>query len=407
MLQRIRTTYRKYPPQFWLMFFGMLLSTSGSSMIWPFLLIYVSGRLDRPLAEIATLITINALAGVVSSFIAGPIVDRIGRKRVMVVSLLADALMFALMVRAETYASFAVLMAIRGASHPAYRVGADAMLADMVPPEHRLDAYSLIRMIQNLGIAIGPIVGGILATRSYDLAFYAAATGLASYGLLLAFFAHETLPVWDRLPGQQPQGLGGYGTVLRDTPFLTTIGVIAFGWITAVLMWIILPVYANQQFKIPENLYGWIPTTNAVMVVSLQILMTRLTRRFRPHSMMALGMLFYAFANGLVALAGGFWGFWICMVIMTVGELIIVPTSSTYTANIAPPDMRGRYMSIYGTIWFFGQMFGPVLGGYLSDTISPRATWVGGLAIGLTSALALFILSRQKTLARVPASPTP
>ena len=156
-----------------------------------------------------------------------------------------------------------------------------------------------------------------------------------------------------------------------------------------------MPIYANTNFGVPENLYGWIPTTNALLVVGLQVLITRRTRHYETRRMMSLGMLFYAIANGLVALATGFWGFWVAMLVMTVGELIIVPTSSTYVANIAPADMRGRYMSIYGLTWSFGQMFGPVLGGMLNDNLGPRFIWIGGLTIVLISAFGLYLLSRR------------
>ena len=84
------------------------------------------------------------------------------------------------------------------------------------------------------------------------------------------------------------------------------------------------------------------------------------------------------------------------MVIITIGELIFAPTSSTYVANIAPPDMRGRYMSIFNLVQRFASGTGPVLGGWLSDPIHPRATWVGGLIAGLTAASGLFILSKKK-----------
>ncbi len=406
MLKTFLRARQQYPRQYWLMFWGLLLSTSGASMIWPFLLIYVSGKLDLPLAAIASLTTINALVELGFAFVAGPIVDRLGRKWVMVFSLFADAIIFLFMIRADTYAAFAILMALRGISNPLYRVGADAMLADLIPAEKRLDAYALIRMVQNMGIAIGPAVGGFLASASYNLAFFAAAAGLSTYATLLMFFARETLAKKssESVLEATRERLGGYDKVFRDKPFIATIGSMAFGWVTAVLMWIILPVYANTNFGVPENQYGWIPTTNALMVVILQMLVTRFTRRYRTRSMMALGMTLYAIANGLVALMAGFWGFWMCMVIMTFGELIIVPTSSTYTANTAPADMRGRYMSIYGLIWTVGRAIGPLMGGWLNDLIAPQAIWYGGLAIGLTSAFILFLLSLKKRTAALPAS---
>ncbi len=403
MLRQLSNRIPPYPRQYWLMFWGLLLSTSGASMIWPFLMIYVSKRLDLPLAQVATLMTINAMSSVIASFLAGSVADRLGRKGVMLISLFADALLFLLLAGAETYLAFALLMALRGFANPLYRVGADAMLADLIPQEQRTEAYSLIRMINNAGVAIGPIAGGMLAAQSYNLAFYAAATGMTLYALLLTFFARETL-VRSEPKAEKPtrERFGGYDKVLRDMRFTPAIGLIMFGWVTATLMWIIMPKYAYDNFGITENVYGPIPTTNALMVVFVQLFVTNFTRKHPPLSMMALGMLLYALANGMVALSGGFWGFWVSMVVMTLGELVIVPTSSTYVANIAPAAMRGRYMSIYGLTWAFGQGLGPVLGGLLNDNFGPRSIWVGGMTIGLVSALGLFLLAwRAVALGRI------
>jgi len=404
-MNKIRTFFGRYPRQYWLMFWGMLLSTSGASMIWPYLLIFVSSRLDMPKTAIASLITLNAISGVLSSFVAGPLADRLGRKWAMVFSLLADATIFLLMTRASTYLAFAILMVTRGLVNPFYRIGADAMLADLVPAGERQEAYALFRMINNAGISIGPVVGGILIGISYNLALYGAATGLSLYGLLLLFFARETLPPHAQTAGPAPsERWAGYDRVLRDGRFIPAIAAMAVGWMSAALMWIMLPVYANEQFGVPERLYGWIPATNAIMVVLLQLLVTRKSRLRHALAMMALGMAFYAIASLGVAYSYSFWMFWGCMVTMTVGELIIVPTSNAYVANSAPADMRARYMSVYALVWPFGSAFGPLLGGLLSDAIAPQATWFGGAAaaaVGTVVLFALFVRSQRIT----PAAP--
>ena len=126
---------REYPRQFWLLFWGMLLSTIGSSMIWPFLMIYASERLNLPLTQTASLVTINSTASLIMTFAAGQITDRVGRKMVMVVSLISNAVVYLFLSHAGTYTQFAILMVMLGASNPLYRVGADAMLADLVTPE--------------------------------------------------------------------------------------------------------------------------------------------------------------------------------------------------------------------------------------------------------------------------------
>jgi len=385
-----------YPRQFWLMFAGMLISTIGSSMIWPFLMIYVSEQLDLALTFTAMLLTLNSVMGLISSFIAGPIIDRFGRKWVMVISLLLNGLGYMLMSQADSLAAFAALMALQGAVNPLYRVGADAMMADLIPPEERVDAYSLMRLSNNVGVAIGPSVGGFLAAASYNLAFFGAAVGLSSYGLLLLFLARETLPK-DHAQLAAQDRFGGYDRVLKDKSFRSFVFAFVFTQLSAAIMWVMLSVYAKTNYGLSEARYGFIPTTNALMVVLLQIPVTMWAKRKKPQLMMALGAFFYAIGVGSVALGMGFWGFWLSMVIMTLGELVLVPTSSTYAANSAPAHMRGRYMSIYGLTWNVSQGIGPVGGGFLNDTFGPRSMWYGGGITGLISTALFLLLGRSKT----------
>jgi MFS family permease len=397
MIARLDQTYTSYPGQFWLMFVGMFISTLGASMIWPFLMLYVSKRLDAPMTVTASLLTLNAGAGLIASFLGGPLIDRLGRKWIMVASLASNGLMYIFLGHAGNLPQFAILLAFGGAVNPLYRSGADAMVADLVPPDKRIDAYSLMRWSNNLGIAIGPLIGGSLAVASYTLAFYCAAAGMMAYALLLALFARETLPA--RLASsttpETHERFAGYPAILQDKAFMSFWITFCLVSMCAVLMWTIMPVYANRIFGIPENIYKWIPATNAIMVVTFQTLTTRITKRYLPLLALSVGSFFYAIAIGSVAFAESFIGFWIAIVVMTIGELILVPTSSTYVANLAPIDKRGRYMSLYGLHWPIGAGIGPLFGGILSDTLGPRSTWFGGLAVGLLSAAIFLHLSRH------------
>jgi len=403
MLQALREGWREYPRQFWLMFFGMLVSTIGSSMIWPFLMVYVSGKLDQPLSIAATLLTINSGVGLFMNFVSGPLTDKIGRKWILVIALMGNAVVFLLQNQAATFAAFALALSLSGAFNPMYRVASDAMLADLIPQEKRVNAYSLIRMSNNLGVALGPTIGGFVAAQSYSTAFYLAALGMFSYGLLLAFGAKETLPAkdsLDRTNSAKPR-LGGYSTIFKDGKFLTTIGAFTFCMTGSATMWILLSVYLKTNFGIPENLYGFIPATNAIMVVLFQLAITRFTSKFNPILVMAAGALFYAIGVGSVYFGQGFWAFWLSMVIITIGELVLIPTTTTYVANLAPPDMRGRYMSIYNLSSGTAMGTGPVIGGFLSDSYGPRSTWIGGFIIGIISPVLYLLLARRQKKAPV------
>ncbi len=146
------------------------------------------------MTQIASLTTINAGVGLIFNFIAGSATDKIGRKWVMVISLLGNGLVYLLQSHATTYGGFALAMGLAGAFNPLYRVAADAMMADMIPTDQRSEAYSVMRMSNNLGISLGPTIGGFIAARSYNTVFYIAACGMIIYSLLITLFARETLP---------------------------------------------------------------------------------------------------------------------------------------------------------------------------------------------------------------------
>ncbi len=398
LLSKMRLLYHEYPRQFWLVAFGILFSSAGSSMIWPFQLIYISKKLDLPISSVATLISFSSIAGLAASLVAGAIADRFGRKVIMFSAQAANGIAYILMSQANSYMGFVLPMTLLGAAMPIYSVGSDAMMADMIPSEKRTGAYAILRMINNAGIAVGPAIGGMIVASSYTVAFYLASSAMFLFSLLLLLGVRETLQKTAQVVNQATKTLlGGYERVIQDGSYLAFVGAITIGMIAPLMMWTLLAVYMNRYFSIPEYLYSWLPITNALMCVFAQYPVTLFTSRMPAKYAITLGMLVYALGVGSVGLMSGFWGFWFSMGIMTLGELILVPTGTKYVADLAPEDLRGRYMSIYWLTWGVARSLAPVVGGYLHDSINPHAIWWGGLSIGLASTLALFILSRRSS----------
>ncbi len=373
----------RYPAQFWMLFSGNFVSTIGLSMIWPFMMIYASRRLQLPLTAVASLLTINSAFLLAGTFLAGSLADRVGRRGIMIVGMALHGTAYLLFSFADSVWMFALLMALGGFVTPVYRVGVDAMVADLIPEERRVSAFAVLRMGNNAGVAIGPSIGGFLATQSYSIIFYCAAAGLLAYSLFTFLFVKETIPRTPELGPVARERFGGYLRVARDRVFVAVCGGFIIVTIGASLMFVLLAVYAKTQFGLPESRFGFIMATNAAMVVVFQVMVTAVSRRFRPYRVMALGTLLYVVGVGSVALGSSFLTFLASMVVLTVGELLLVPTTSALVANLAPPDMRGRYMSIYGLSWGIAAGIGPVFGGILNDAIAPRAIWVGGALVCL------------------------
>jgi MFS family permease len=391
---RVRQLIDEYPRQLWLLFGGMLISATGGGMVWPFLTIYIRQHLGIPLTTVALLLTLNSVAGVLATSLAGPLVDRLGRKGVMFVSLAASCLVYLTMTQADSFAQWAVLIILLGASGPPFRVGSNAMVADLVEPESRANAYALLRVGNNLGIAVGPMIGGFIAAVSYSWAFLIAAIAYAIFALLLLLTVRETLPQAGSASAEV-SGDVGYGLLLRDRRFLAFCLISALAVVPASIIMVLLPVYAKEQYGVIESQYGFIMAANAAMVVFFQYPVTQITKRYPHIPVLAVGTLLYGLGVGSVALGRGFVAFLISMVVATLGELIMVPTGTALAANLSPLDMRGRYMGVYGLTWSLAFGIGPVIGGLLNDNLAPVAIWYGALVVGLLATAGFVLLNQQ------------
>lgn len=398
-MRRATSIFRRYPFQFWLMFLGLIVSSTGTTMVWPFLTIYASEKLLLPLAAVTSLMTFNSVSGFVSSVVAGSLVDRFGRKGMMVIGLFGMAIVYLGYIPAGEFWHFALLMLLSGSFNPLYRVGTDAIVADMIEAENRTQAYSLIRMGRNVGVALGPILGGLVLSRSYNIGFITASIALTFFGLLTIFFLKETL---QRDSNQRHEGLRDQLRViseaLRNKAFSRMVGSFTLMEICATLMWVVLAVYIKQNYGIAEARYSWIPTTNALMVIFLQVAITRITQKHSPTRVMPIGAAFYPAAMLMVAFSGNFWGFLLAMVVMTFGELITAPTATAYVANLAPPDQRGRYLGFFGLAWYVALSVGPMGAGFLSDNISIHAPWFAGAIVGVVAVLSFLSLRQLETI---------
>lgn len=401
---RIHAALGRYHPQFWLILAAGLISSVGGSMVWPFLTIYVRQRLGVPLTDVALLLTANSAAAFLSTALAGPAADRFGRKWLMVAGLGAGGLTMAAMAWADTFVAILVAIFLAGLFSPLQSVGGSAMVADLVPEDRRADAYALLRTAHNLGVAIGPAIGGFLAVASYTIVFGVAATTGVAAAALMAIRARETMPARPegaRVAGSAPPAAledAGYGPVFADRPFLAFVGVMALVCMVAAIMMVLLPVYAKEGFGVAESQYGFIMATNAAMVVLFQYVTTRVSSRFAPLAVMAAGAIMYGLGAGSVALGNGFVPFLGSMAVLTVGELLISPTSTTLAARLAPARMRGRYMSILSAAWGAGFGLGPVAAGILNDQVAPIAMWHFAFWLGLASAAGFVALSRAQSV---------
>jgi MFS family permease len=390
MIRRVQGTITDFPPQFWILFGGMLVNAAGSSLIFPFFTLYVRQRFDVPMTTIGLAMAVMAGVGLISGALGGALADRFGRKTLMVGGLALAGVSSFTMGVVDSLAAFVAVAIFINLIFPLSRPASEAMIADLVEPKKRARAYGLMRVSFNLGVAIGPAVGGFLAERSYFTLFVGDAfTSLIFAGIILLFIA-ETKP--DVAHEDRVAHGAGYGPLLRDTPFLMFCLVsVAVAAVYAQMnsTW---PVFMKENYGIPERQYGLMMSLNAAMVVLFQFPVTNFTERYARTTMLALGALLYAIGFGLVGFVGTAPLFALAIAIWTVGEMVHVPVSQAYVADAAPEDMRGRYMGAAGLTWGMGWSIGPLMAGLVMDLANPHFVWYGCLIVGLMAAVAFLRL---------------
>ncbi len=394
MKRRINTS--QYPREFWFLMFGSIVFTMGASLVWPFLSIYIQEKLDIPLRYSTLLISLRAFSGVLASFFfAGSFADRFGRRLLILVSLCGGFVYYLGLKFADELWEFALLMVFWGMLDIFYPVGINAMIADIIPSENRLEAYSILRIVYNTGYGVGPILGGIMAARSYDTIFLAAAAGYALSFLFMLFFTKETLTGEIRSKAAGRKEDYSISIVLKDRIYILSVFLNGMIYITSAGVFNLLSVYAVRNLGIPESSISIVFTVNALMCVTLQLAVIRLINGMRPMRLMCVSGLLYMAGVSSIALIDQVWWFCICMAVMTLGELIMSPTMSDLAAKMAPENARGRYMSVLSLARPFGQGIGPALLGYVNDMIAPRMMWVSGALFAGISALVFCVMDRR------------
>ncbi len=378
----LRSSLRAHPPTAWILFFGTFLNKFGSFVV-PFLALYLTSR-GYTLAEAGLAIGAYGAGNVIASQLGGHLADHFGRRRTIVLSMLAGAASMLLLSQARSLPMIFALAALAGLTGELYRPASSALLADLVPAAHRVTAFSAYRMALNAGWAFGPATAGFIAGHGYFWLF----AGDAATSALFGAVAYFVLPEPPHPPAPAAGWLEAAGALARDRQLRRVLAA-AFGIALVFAQMTSTYGVAVMHLGFPASTYGFLISMNGALIVLCELPLTTVTRRFRPMGVVAFGYLLVALGFGLNAFAATLPAFAACVVVFTLGEMCAMPVASAYVAELAPRHMRGRYMGTYGLTWTVAQVIGPSLGMRLLAA-APSGWWLaGGMLGGLSALLAL------------------
>ena len=387
------------PRAAWILFLGIFLNKFGSFVI-PFLVLYMKGRGFSP-AQAALAIGAYGLGHFIASGIGGCLADRIGRRKTIALSMFSGAVAMLALSQARSFGSIALLTGLSGLTCELYRPASSALLADLVPAGQRVTAYAAYRLAFNAGWAFGPATAGFLANRSYFWLF----AGDAMTSVLFGVVALLALPRGVR--SRQDEGSWGeaWKGVARDRQFQQ---VLLASLAIALIFFQMSSTYGLHvtQVGLSAATYGGLLSLNGALVVCFELILTTVTRHWHARRTMAAGYLLIGAGFAANALARGVPAFVAAMVVFTLGEMIAMPVSTAYVADLSPAHMRGRYMGVFGLTWALALVGGPALGMMLYAQ-SPILLWVSCVCLGVLGAWIILWKAKACQSARENPRPAP
>jgi MFS family permease len=388
-----KLVFKGYDHRVWVLFTSRLIDGIGFSIVGPFLALFMYQGLGIPMVVVGLVLLISGIAGAAGSLIGGLMADRYGRLGIMTYSMILRCLMFLLLAGLVAYwpdilvisLVVSLSMFFGGVFDPAN----NAMVADVVEPARRLEAYGLLRVAWNLGFAFGPMIGGILLVFSYSLTFLVSALISLVAGLVVAFMLTESYQ-----PGPTKERF----TVVKELRNVKVLFLVFC--IVCIPMFLMsgqfsttYTVYANERVHIDTLTIGLVFGLNGIMVVLLQMPLARALEKRDKYLAMTLGTTLYAVGYFFVAGVTDGITLAMTMVVITVGEMIVVPVSTDLTVSMSSESERGKYLGIFGLIGSFGWFGSTLVGGILYDNLSNGWWFWGSISsMGLVTAVAMVFL---------------
>jgi MFS family permease len=386
---RLVPDFRGLPRAFWVLFAGTLVNRVGGFVL-VFLAIYLTEVRGLTATQAGVVISAYGLGAIGGGPLGGALSDRIGRRPTLVASLIgggASMLVLGFVTRPVAMTAAAI---VTGLLYEMYRPVVSATVADVVGSDDRPRAYSLLYWAVNLGASIAPVLGGLVAAYSYLALFAADAATTAMYGVILWAALPETRPVE---PARDNTARGAVRAILKDYVFL------AICLLTLAISIVFFQAFAGlpidmRAHGITTSGFGALMALNGLLIVLLQPFAGELIRdRSRP-SVLAAASLLLGVGFGMNAWIGSAPGYAASIAVWTLGEILFAPASMSLVADLAPPDLRGRYQGVFAMTFSGAFAAAPAVGGSVIAHAGARWLWIDCLATGLAVAAGFFMLRR-------------
>jgi MFS family permease len=389
MRRHLNSLTEGLPAPFWALWFGTLVTRAGSFVV-PLLFVYLTQARGLSLTAAGAVAGLYGLGSLLGNLLGGVLADRLGRRVTMVASLLAGAGFMVLLSLARDPWQLAASTLLLGVAADAYRPASQALITDLVPPEHRMKAFALQYWAINLGFSFAVPFAGAMARHGFTPLFL----GDAATTLVLAAIIVTRVPERRPQPAARSPAGGSLLSPLVDRVFAPFL----------LLNFAVVLVFFQHLSALPEDMrakglgtpeFGLAVATNGVLIVLLQPWLTRATARLRTSTVLALAAAVTGVGFGLTPLASSLPAYMLTVAVWTLGEILFAPVNAALVAERSPAHLRGRYQGAFGMTWSLGWMLAPLVGAGVIEAAGLQTLWLACLAVGLLVALAHLTVSAR------------
>ena len=366
-------------------------SIAGSAS-YTYLGIWAIKELHAPQSKLAFAYLAGALMSLVVGYIGGHWSDRVGRRPMILLGWGAQALVPAALLAVGHHVNLGlVLLALLPAFGSLGGAADQAMVADLVAPERHEAAYAAVRVAANLGVTIGPPIGGLLLIGNDWRHLWLGTLALALGGFAIAW---RYIPRGGAYAPEEPPTRGSFGVIVRDKPFLLFMLSSVFATMTYIATETLLPISATTTHHLAPAAWGAIMILNPISVTLFQLRLTRWTSSIPPSLKLGVAMPLMGVPFLLLNVNGSALVIAFVIVLFVIGEMLWVPTSQAVVAALAPADIRGAYMGAFASSWSVGWALTPFLGLQVRNAYGDATMWACVASVGVIAGILGVVAAR-------------
>lgn len=337
-------------------------------------------------STIGLIFTIFTLPGILFAPLAGIFADRLGRKKILVPSLIIFGIAGTACFFAPDFQSLLLLRFIQGVGASAIGVINLTIIGDLFSGKERIKAMGLNAGVLSMGTAIFPAIGGILAQISWEAPFLLSLTALP-LAWLVAF----------KLDNPEPSANANFKkyikAALEGMRSKEVLSLFAISLLTFIILYgpivTYLPLLLNSRFEASPLMIGMVISSASFITALAASQMGRLSHFMSQPLMISLSA--FAYGAAMIMLPAAESALWcilpVCM--FGLGQGLNMPNSMSMLTAIAPMEQRAVFMSVNGMLLRAGQTIAPILMGLVYSGFSLQAVFYAGAMV----AAAILIIS--------------